>query len=655
VKSELIRIPSPRSLRLCGEPLPTRLPPRTIATVTLLLTAGAASLSLAQTPVTPPSAAELQSQVRPILTAACTTCHSAERQVGGVDLTFPGDPASVLRQRGLWRRVAEQIEAGTMPPKGSRELTKDQRDRLLRWSRSVAEYLDPNDPANRDPGPSTLRRLTPAEYNRTIKDLFGIDFDAVREVGLPEPDNPTGFDNLAAALSLSPALLEKYLSAADVIAQRVFEDPRGKPGKDALIIAQPAPNLPEREAAKQIVARLVRRAYRRPAREVEIERLLKLYDRAAMEGGGFEAGIRGLLKPVLVSPHFLFRVEEERPETHRVTDHELAVRLSYFLWSASPDDTLAQLADSGNLSDAAALEGQIRRMLADPKARALTEGFGEEWLELDRLRTARPSTEFFPAFNGRLKQAMHQETSTFLDKLREEDRSILDLLHSDYTYLNAELAQHYGIPGVTGKEMQRVPLRPEYRRGGILGMGSILAATSHTFRTSPTLRGEYVLDVLLGTPPPPPPPNAAGMLKEKREVKSFRDLLAQHASSASCSGCHRKMDPLGFALDNYNAVGAWRESTPEVPLDVSGELPGGEKFQGVDGLKRILMARKGQFARNMAGRLLSYALGRELVDSDEWTLRQVVAGVEKREYRFSELVLGVVKSVPFQQRRGIEK
>jgi hypothetical protein len=273
---------------------------------------------------------------------------------------------------------------------------------------------------------------------------------------------------------------------------------------------------------------------------------------------------------------------------------------------------------------------------------------------LEKLANARPATEFFPAFTAKLRRAMYDETATYFDRLRVEDRSVLELLDSDYTYVNGELARHYGIPGVEGDQLRRVELKPEYHRGGLLGMGSMLALTSHTSRTSPTLRGKYVLEVLLGTPPPPPPPNAAAMLKEERgkEPKSFRELLAQHAGSPSCSGCHQKLDPLGFALENYNAVGAWRESTPEKPLDTSGKLPTGEKLDGAAELKQLLLQRKEQYLRNLTGQLLSYALGRELQDSDEWTIRQVAAGAEKDGYRLSSLISGIVKSVPFQYRRG---
>lgn len=609
-----------------------------------------------------PDPREFQARVQPILTSSCLACHNATRQVGGVDLSMTGDPATVLRQRRLWRRVADQIEAGAMPPPGSKGLRDADRKAVLQWTRLAAEYLDPQDPANRDPGPSILRRLTVTEYNRTVKDLFGIDYDANREVGLSDAEVPTGYDNLAAALTLSPALLDKYLQSADKILDRVFRDRRAR---DVLLSPRPDSTLQDRDAARQVLQGMVRRSYRRAPRELDVERLLKVYDRGSEEVGSgtapampsrYEAGIRAALKPILVSPYFLFRVEANQPASQpaRVSGHELATRLAYFLWSTMPDETLSTLADQGRLSDPAVLDEQVRRMLSDPKAAMLTESFARQWLQLDKLENARPTTEFFPTFTVKLRRAMYQETATFFDTIRQEDRSVLELLDTNYTYVNGDLAKHYGIPGVQGDQLRKVELKPEYHRGGLLGMGSVLAMTSHTFRTSPTLRGKYVLEVLLGTPPPPPPPNAAGLLKEERgkEPKSFREQLAQHAGNPSCSGCHRKLDPLGFALENFDAVGAWRESTPEKPLDASGKLPTGEKFTGATELKQLVLQRKEQYVRNLAGQLLSYALGRELQDSDEWTVRQVAASTEKSGYRFSALVSGIVKSVPFQYRRG---
>ena len=321
-----------------------------------------------------------------------------------------------------------------------------------------------------------------------------------------------------------------------------------------------------------------------------------------------------------------------------------------------PDDELLDLADRGRLTaPGPVLEQQVRRMLADPRARSLTDNFAVHWLQIHKLPVARPSTEFFPEFNANIRQAMFDETTLFFDTLRREDRSVLELLDADYTFVNEELAKYYGLPDVKGKELQRVALKPDDDRGGLLGMGSVLAVTSHTSRTSPTMRGKWILEVVFGTPPPPPPANVSQIKEEpnkKKDIQTFREKLAQHAQDAACAACHRKMDPLGFALDNYNAVGRWRDKLGDQPLDVTGELPTGEKLNGVADLKRILLARKEDFARNLTEQLLTYALGRELEDCDDCPVRQIATPLKTDDYRFSTLVMEIVKSYPFQYRRS---
>ncbi len=293
-------------------------------------------------------------------------------------------------------------------------------------------------------------------------------------------------------------------------------------------------------------------------------------------------------------------------------------------------------------------------MLADPRGRALTDNFGAQWLQIHKVAGARPSTEFFPDYKSEIRTAMVDETATFFDMLRQEDKSLLDLLDADYTYLNEELAKFYKIPGVAGKEMRRVELKPEYHRGGLLGMGSVLSLTSHTFRTSPTLRGKYILDVIFGTPPPPPPANA-GILKDDdhkaKQPKTFRERLAQHAADPSCAACHKKMDPLGFALDNYNAVGVWRD---DADLDVTGQLPTGQHINGAADLKRIILDRRGEFLHNLTEQMLIYALGRELDYYDDGPIKEIQSALEQNEYRFSAMVMAIAKSYPFQNRRNID-
>jgi cytochrome c553 len=587
----------------------------------------------------------------------CTRCHNAKKQEGGVDLASFADDAAALGKRNLWKHALDRVAAGEMPPEDAKQLSAADKEKLTKWLAAASEYLDCA-LARRDPGPPLLRRLSHAEYVLTVADLLGVHPDARNDLGFPVEEPSEGrFDNLSANLRLSPAMMEKYFAAADKIADLVFVS---EGAKRRLLNPQPGPKLTERDAAKEIVTNLVRRAFRRPAEKADVDRLLAFYDKSRTTGGSHEDGIRACIKPVLVSPKFLFRVEEDRPGSAvgvPVDDFELAVRLSYFLWGTMPDETLFRAAAEKKLSDPAGFQKEVTRLLQHDRARHLTEALAENWLMLRQFPKARPSIEFFPTFHDELKRPMVQEVRLMVDHLRTADRPVTDLLDSDYTFVNEALAKHYGIGGVSGNQMRKVSLTAEHHRGGLLGMGGVLAMTSHTFRTSPTQRGKYVLDVLLGTPPPPPPANA-GVLKnddpKKKQPLTFREQLAQHATQPACAGCHKKIDPLGFALDNFNAIGEWRTGTKDVPLDVSGELPGGEKIDGFAGVKAVLLKRKDQFTAHMIAKVLELALGRELDGQDECTIREVLAEVKKADYRFPVMINEVVKSVPFRQRRSVK-
>jgi hypothetical protein len=613
--------------------------------------------------------------IRPLLEAHCFKCHDAEKKKAGINLTAYTDEKSILRKRKTWRKVITQLETLEMPPAKEPQLGREQRDHLVAWIKQTLNTIDCTNLAERNPGRSVIRRLNRTEYNRTLHDLIGIEFDSGAAVGMPDEAGGLGFDNLANALILPPALMDKYFAAADRVLEQVLPAADAPPKRvdaatkkrlqqahDALVFVKPGADLPRRDAARKIMAQFLRRAYRRPVQDTDVDRYLKLFDRAEGKGADFEASVRLMVKAALVSPHFLFRIEQDQAakgseQGYRVSDHELAVRLSYFLWSTMPDAELFTLAEQKKLSDPAELEKQVKRMLADPKGRALTDYFAVQWLQLRKLEFARPSTDYFPTFTRTLRRAMHDETATFFDKLRTDDRSILELLDADYTYVNEELARHYKLEGVKGPEMRRVELKPGDHRGGLLGMGSILALTSHTSRTSPTMRGKWVVEVVFGTPPPPPPPDA-GMLKEGRKKgeapKTLRELLAQHATQPSCAACHRKIDPLGFALDSYDAVGRWRQDNGGEPIDTAGRLPTGEKFNGPQELKQVLLKNSDAFTRNLAEQLLVYALGRDLQYYDECAIRDVTAALKKNDQRFSALVLGIVKSYPFLHRRNTD-
>jgi hypothetical protein len=536
--------------------------------------------------------------------------------------------------------------------------------------------LDSDDPALRDPGPALVRRLSRTEYQYALRDLTGVTFDLKRELALPEDSTGTSYENIAQALQISPFLMDKYFAAADLVVERLFPAPevkeppggeekhRFKNGKEAgaALLKEVAV---DRAGAEALLTKLQRRAWRRPVSTAETARLMKLYDAATAAGDAFPQAIGKALRPVLVSPHFLFRIEQDQTPQHsatakvaaRVTDVELASRLSFFLWSSLPDEELLSTAEKGELSQPAALDAQVKRMLADAKAKAFTDNFLARWLQLSHLNEARPSSEFFPAFTWDMRNAMREEVEIFCNKLRENDGSILDFLNADYTYANEMLARHYKLSSSAGKGFEKVALKREDHRGGILGMAAILTMTSHTNRTAPTLRGKYVLDVVFGTPPAPPPANVS-QIDEKKKGKNgqgpvtFREKLALHAEDATCAGCHAKLDPLGFGLENYDAIGAFRPSGGEV--DTSAELPGGLKFDGVAELKKILWERRAQFVRNVISQTLGYALGRELEYFDQRPVVEIQQALEQKEHRFSELILGVVRSYPFQHRRNAE-
>jgi hypothetical protein len=323
-----------------------------------------------------------------------------------------------------------------------------------------------------------------------------------------------------------------------------------------------------------------------------------------------------------------------------------------------PDRELSGLADHGRLADPATFAAQAARLLADPRAHALVDGFFAAWLQIDHLDRARPQQQYFPMLTAPLRSAMYDETAMFVDQLRAQDRPLLELLDCDYAFVNEDLARLYGLPGVAGGALRRVALKPGDHRGGLLGMASVLTATSHTSRTSPTLRGKWVLEVLFGTPPPPPPPGVNTQIdkaaKNAAAPRTFREQLAHHVTDAACAACHRKMDPLGFGLDNFDGIGAWREATAERPLDTSGVLPGGERFAGADELKKVLWGRRERIMRNLVEQFFIYALGRDLIPADEKPLAAACARLAKDGYRFSSLVLAVAESYPFQWRRGAE-
>lgn len=419
-----------------------------------------------------------------------------------------------------------------------------------------------------------------------------------------------------------------------------------------IFFVQPGDKLPPNDAARQILERFASRAYRRPTTSEEVDRLMQLVKVAQTAGDNFESSIHLALQAVLVSPHFLFRVEANPPEgqTEReLNDYELASRLSYFLWNSMPDDELFRHAFRSTLRKEKNLDEQVRRMLGDPKAKALVDSFAAQWLQLRKFDEMTPSKRHFPGFDDQLRSDMRRETELFFAYIVHEDRSVTELLVADYTFINERLARHYGLPNVTGDAFQRVSLAGT-PRGGLLTHGSILTVTSNPARTSPVKRGRWILENLLGEPPPPPPPNVPELVDEGKELTgTLRQQMEQHRANPTCAVCHTKMDALGFALENFDAVGAWRLFDGKHPVDASGELPNGGKFDGPAELAAYMRANmQGEFVHCMAEKMLTYALGRGLEFYDQCAVDKIIEEMSHNENRFSSLILGVVRSEPFQ-------
>jgi hypothetical protein len=398
----------------------------------------------------------------------------------------------------------------------------------------------------------------------------------------------------------------------------------------------------------------LRRAFRRPATAAEVAKYVRLVEQATREEGTLAEGFAVGIQAALVSPDFLFRIERDRPggkSAVPISQHELATRLSYFLWSSMPDAALRRAASAGTLRNPAVLEAQVRRMLRDPKSRALAENFGGQWLQFRALESTTRDRERFPDFEDYLRLSMRRETRLFLEHIIREDRSILDFIDGRYSFLNERLARHYGVAGVAGPEFRQVDLTGT-PRAGVLTHASVLTVSSYATRTSPVLRGKWILENLLNAPPPEPPPDVPNLDESAiGTAASLREQLEAHRRNAICASCHRKMDPLGFGLENFDAVGAWRTMDGDFPIDASGTLPDGEEFTGPEELRAILVEQRHAFARGLTAKLLTYALGRGLERYDTKTVRAIASRLPEKEYRFSALVLEIVNSLPFQNRR----
>jgi hypothetical protein len=560
------------------------------------------------------------------------------------------------------------VQAYEMPPKKSGELDFGQFQKLADFLRKLPKPEKPDcnqlasdRTASYYRGYVMSRRLNRAEYINTVRDLFGVELNLKFEELLPaDGGGGEGFDTTGDTLFTSSIHIEKYLAAAEQITQAVLPDrSRGqsrelRAARDRVLFKEPGWFEKPGPAAREIIAAFARRAWRRPVTPGELDRLMELFQRGTERGDSFVPSIRLVLKGVLISPHFLFLAEPEPAETgiQRLADVPLASKLSYFVWSSMPDDELLSLAEQGRLADTNVFRAQLHRMLQDPKAAALGERFALQWLDLDKLGSeVKPDATRYPEFDAALGVAMKGEVKAYFNHLVREDRSLLELIDSKYTFANARLARLYGIEGVSGDDLQRVNVADAIR-GGILGMAAVHALTSYPLRTSPVLRGRWVLESLLGDKIAPPPPDVPTLNEEAAKTKglSLREQLEQHRLKAECASCHDKMDPLGFGLENFDVLGRWRTEMHGQRLDAKGTLPSGESYEGPTGLKQVLMARKDKIIRHLAKKMTGFALGRELNKFDNCVIDDAMKALEHGEWRATILIEAIATSYPFQHR-----
>ncbi len=586
--------------------------------------------------------AAYRADVVPFLKTYCVECHGTKKRKAGLDFTKMFQRPEDGQFRRVWQLVLASVRDEEMPPADAEKQPKAaERRKVVAWVEKI-KFLSPQ-----DPGPFVLRRLTKAEYGNTLRDLFGVDPAVAADL----PDDVAGEGYLN---TLSPLQTEQYLAIAAAVVDRL----KGSATEKKLFGDPPKSGDP-RPAAHKAIRSLARTAFRRPASEPEVETLLKVFDLGQANKLSYTASLRLVLKAVLVSPQFLFITPGKEAEAGQaivpLDDHHLASRLSYFLWATVPDADLSALADAGKLHEPEVLRAQVKRLLDDPRSRAVFDGFGAQWLGLSGLPGKTFDTAKFPLVTPALRTAMADEARLFFDSVVRENRSVVDLVESDYTFVNGTLAPLYGLEKtVTGPEMKRVKLA-DANRGGILALPGVLAVTSMPERTSPVKRGVWVLEQVLGQHVPPAPANVPAL--EKQDPKKVASLTLRqrtelHRKNPACANCHKLLDPIGFGLENFDAIGRWRDKDDcGGPIDAAGELPGGKRFGSPKELKAYVAGRKADLARNLTEKMLAYALCRRLEGYDEIVVDRIVESLAADDYRMQSLIAAVVTSYPFLHRQ----
>lgn len=619
--------------------------PRAVRASTALLLAAAAGSA---------QASDGFAEAKALTDAYCVACHAGTKGAGGFSLDGFDSAAALAEAPHDWQSVRARVRDGAMPPRGMPAPEPEARQAFANWiDRTLRDAACAQ---GLRPGPSPLRRLNRDEYSATIRDLFFVHFNA--GASLPaDGAGGEGFDNAAETLFLSPVHAEKYLDAAKATLDYARADPKAR---ERFLTAEPGPDKTPQQAAREILENFLPRAFRRPVAESELQTFLSLFERAHKKDRAFESSILYALEAALISPHFLFRVEApgKGPEPEPVSDFELATRLSYFLWGTMPDAELLRLADKGILSKPEILNGKVECMLTDRRTQTFSERFVEQWLGTRELgRDIEPDAEKFPEYQDSVLQAaIRYEPILFFDEVLSNDLSLLNLLDSEFSVLNKTLVKHYGMAEVEGlrQNPKVVPLAADGKRGGLLAMAAVLATSSYPHRTSPVLRGKWILETILGEPPPPPPPDVPELEETHADQtpRTLRARLEQHRANPTCASCHDRIDPLGFGLENYDVLGRWRTEDEGGPIDATGVLPDGTEFHNPEELKAILFERKDQFLRVVTEKMLAYALGRGLTFEDRCTVDQIVDRVKETGYNSHTIVLEIVNSAPFRMKPG---
>lgn len=599
-----------------------------------------------------------------ILKRSCYECHGPKKRKGGLNFAKITSYDQVIEDRELWQMVLERVQASEMPPSGSPEMDYGQRQDLMNWLRKLpAPKLDCDQLAsdrtqNYYRGYVMSRRLTRYEYQNSINDLFRIQLDIAKSLPA-DGSGGEGFDTNGSTLFSSPLLVEKYLKASQMSVEAFLDSPHFSSSIDQILNSEE--NMDADRKAYKIISHFAYRAFRRPVSPDELIKYMRLFSESHSNEQSFEESISIALQGILISPNFLFLVEEEsdEPGIHPLSSYELVTRLSYFIWSSLPDDELLALADSGKIKDDEVLESQIERMLKDPRSRALAKRFVSQWLDLESLGIAViPDSNDFPEFDQDLLDSMRHEIDYFFIDLFQNDRSLLEIISGRHTFLNQRLAKHYGVEDLFAKSNEesglykRVQFAKEDARGGLLGMAGIHMATSYPDRTSPVLRGRWILESIIGDKVPPPPPGVPELEEDdKGEVSlSLRKKLELHRTNPECSACHARMDPLGFGLENFDVLGRWRSDIQGQAIDASGTLPSGEKFTGPQELKKVILKKKSKVIDHVIKKMTGYALGRELNRFDDCIIRDARLALNESNYKPSSLVKAIATSFPFRYR-----